>query len=386
MIRVAIPIPSRSEMWLGGFNYLRSLVTAVESVSDGVFEIILFASDRTSASELKDFGQAQVVHTSLLRRWSAAWILRKIVQRLLHRDLLLELLYQKHGIKIQSHGSPLGKGARIVSVAWIPDFQHMALPEFFEPREKAARDHFYRELCETSTRLILSSRHALDALTQFFPSAIPKAHVLNFVPNLVSTSPPSEAAIREKYRLSERFFHLPNQFWAHKNHEVVIRALGWFKEQGLPVPLVVATGNTTDYRNAEHFAKLRALIESLKVQDRFALLGVVPYSDLVGLMECSAAIINPSFFEGWSTTVEESKSLGKLVILSDIPVHREQNPARAKYFDPKDPVSLARQLQMASQEYQPALETEFREAARSDWLKRRRTFGENYLDILRGVV
>jgi hypothetical protein len=386
MIRVAIPIPTSSESWLGGFNYLRSLVTAVECVPERNFEIVLFASDRAPANELKEFGQAQVVRTSLLRRWSVAWTLRKGFQRLLGRDLLLDLLFQKHRIKIQSHGALLGKNARVASVAWIPDFQHLALPEFFEPREKAARDRFYRALCDTCTRLILSSRDAFDTLAQFAPGAVPKAHVLNFVPDLIGTSSANEAEIREKYCLNEPFFHLPNQFWAHKNHEVVIRALAWFNENGLPAPRVVATGNTSDHRNAGHFSRLQCIIDSLKVRDRFSLLGVVPYPDLVGLMECSVAVINPSFFEGWSTTVEESKSLGKLVVLSDIPVHREQNPARAKYFDPKAPASLARQLQLASAENQPALEAEFRKTAHSDWPRRRRAFGESYLEILRGLA
>lgn len=33
--------------------------------------------------------------------------------------------------------------------------------------------------------------------------------------------------------------------------------------------------------------------------------------------------VNPSFYEGWSTTVEEAKSIGVPLLLSDIPVHRE---------------------------------------------------------------
>lgn len=46
------------------------------------------------------------------------------------------------------------------------------------------------------------------------------------------------------------------------------------------------------------------------------------------LMKHAIAIINPSLFEGGSTTVEEAKSLLKVIILSGIPVHREQNPRR----------------------------------------------------------
>ena len=40
----------------------------------------------------------------------------------------------------------------------------------------------------------------------------------------------------------------------------------------------------------------------------------------------SVAVINPSEFEGRSSTVEQAKSLGKQVILSNIKIHKEQKP------------------------------------------------------------
>ena len=40
----------------------------------------------------------------------------------------------------------------------------------------------------------------------------------------------------------------------------------------------------------------------------------------------SIALINPSKFEGRSSTVEQGKSMGEKIILSTIPVHKEQKP------------------------------------------------------------
>ena len=55
------------------------------------------------------------------------------------------------------------------------------------------------------------------------------------------------------------------------------------------------------------------------------------------LMRTSMALINPSRFKGWSTTVEEAKSFGVPLILSDIDVHREQTDGTARYFGIDDP-------------------------------------------------
>lgn len=71
---------------------------------------------------------------------------------------------------------------------------------------------------------------------------------------------------------------------------------------------------------------------------------VLPYADVLGLMRTAVAVINPSLMEGWSTTVEEAKSLGAPLILSDIPVHREQASTIADFFDAQSPASLAQVL------------------------------------------
>ena len=61
-------------------------------------------------------------------------------------------------------------------------------------------------------------------------------------------------------------------------------------------------------------------------------------------MRGAAAVVQPSLFEGWSTVVEDARALGKRVFLSDIPVHREQRPAGAVYFDPHRPEVLADEI------------------------------------------
>ena len=55
----------------------------------------------------------------------------------------------------------------------------------------------------------------------------------------------------------------------------------------------------------------------------------------------SKAVINPSKFEGRSSTVEQAKSLGKIIILSNLKIHKEQNPPMGMYFDEDDHQKLS---------------------------------------------
>ena len=66
------------------------------------------------------------------------------------------------------------------------------------------------------------------------------------------------------------------------------------------------------------------------------------------LIDKSHSVINPSFFEGWSTSVEEAKILNKIIILSNIKVHKEQNPEMSHYFDPNNSNDLTKKIYQVS--------------------------------------
>ena len=150
-------------------------------------------------------------------------------------------------------------------------------------------------------------------------------------------------APRQEYQLPPTFFYLPNQFWKHKNHMVVIEALGLLKRQGVDV-VVAVTGNPLDPRHPGYAGQLNDPIESLGLWNNFRILGLVPRRHVISLLRTSTAFINPSFFGGWSSTVEEARTLGVPMLLSDIAAHREQMESAATYFNADDAAGLAGKL------------------------------------------
>ncbi|MEQ8925246.1 MAG: glycosyltransferase, partial [Fulvivirga sp.] len=68
--------------------------------------------------------------------------------------------------------------------------------------------------------------------------------------------------------------------------------------------------------------------------------GFVDREDQLILMKNSLAVIQPSFFEGWSTVIEDAKLLGKPVLASNLDVHKEQLGKAGYFFDPKDSSEL----------------------------------------------
>ena len=81
-------------------------------------------------------------------------------------------------------------------------------------------------------------------------------------------------------------------------------------------------------------------LKEYKLENNYKYLGLVPYLDVMSLIYHSLAIINPSYFEGWSSTVEQANAYKKTIILSKIKVHLEQNPDNAYFFNPNNSTSL----------------------------------------------
>lgn len=342
-IRVGFSINYDVQTWLGGLNYLRNLFTVIrEFLPDQLFPILI--TGRNISPLLGELGWGEWHRTPLLDAGHPLWWARQAVFKLSRRDFLMEMFLRSCQINVLSHSRHLGPGSKIPVIGWIPDFQYEYLPEYFSSADLAFKRAYHLSLCQHARVVIVSSQAAKHDFERFFPNWREKARVLHFV--AVSMGCPNPTPLQElerKYGFEGPFFHLPNQFWAHKNHHVVIEALSQLASHGKRV-LILATGKTEDSRNPHFFPELLETARKAGVAELFRVLRTIPFADLVGLMIASRAILNPSKFEGWSTSVEEAKFLGKLVILSDIPVHREQNPPGGLFFPPDNANILAEHL------------------------------------------
>lgn len=229
-------------------------------------------------------------------------------------------------------------------VGWAVDFQHRVFPEFFGPEAVAQRDAIFRDLAGAAPLVVASSECVKRDFCACFPHAAHKVRVLRFrtVPDASWFEGHIERT-RQRYHLPPRYLMVSNQFFRHKNHECVFAALKILRQRGIDAH-VVCTGRTEDPRWPEYAPKLLDDISSAGMKPYVHVLGLIPRSHQVHIMRGAAAVVQPSLFEGWSTVVEDARCLGKRLFVSDIPVHREQDPPAAFFFDPWDPEALASAL------------------------------------------
>jgi glycosyltransferase involved in cell wall biosynthesis len=256
-------------------------------------------------------------------------------------------------------------------VSWLPDFQHRHLPHMFPRSRWWRREVGYRMQARHSTRVLVSSEAAADDIRRFYPAAAARTRVARF-----AVLPPAldPVDVRHRLGLPERYLALPNQFWKHKNHRLVVEALALLQEDGVK-PVVIATGNTRDARFPGLYDELSALVERQELGDQFRSLGHIPYADVMSIVRTSIGLLNPSLFEGWSTTVEEAKALGVPLLLSDLPVHREQGGRLVRYFQPDSALALARVMRDAWTSWPAGPRPEMEREALASATERRAEFG-----------
>jgi len=342
MLRVGLVSIDPNRKWIGGRYYLQHIVRAVASLpeSEPIDLVDVWWQERSGDdpfAEVREIVGEPVVIAPPTKSFPR--LLRR-ARRALHgwrdaRDLFLDAQ-----IDVLFPIAPCANPG-IPLVFWMPDFQPWRMPELFPPDMRAWYDRHYSVNGAEAARIVVSGHEGLCDLGHFFPHLAPKARVLRFCS--VPTSEwwqvdPAEAA--RKYALPETFLLLANQFSHHKNHLVAFEAVRLLRARGVPVVLA-CTGSTYGFRGNDYLDRIDAFLHQHNLNDAIRILNLIPRADQLALMRRAITLLQPSAFEGWSTAVEDAKTLGKPLIVSDIAVHREQTPSRATFVKVDDAAAWA---------------------------------------------
>lgn len=348
MLKVGFIINFNSNKWLGGFNFVINLIKSLSLLKDKKIKPILIIDRKLPPGVLEGLNIEIIKTNYFLKEKTYKRIFNKILISLLGKSYIYEKLFKNLKIDVLSHTFlPLGKNSSLKSFPWIGDFQYYHYPENFSFKNRILKKINIYFARKHSNRIILSSKNARKDLKKISYNAYKKAIVNPFVFDLINIKKISSLRkIQKKYKLENNFFYLPNQYFIHKNHIIVLKALKHILQDDKNKNItIVSTGFNNDHRDPAHFSRLNSFIKKNKLSNNYKYLGIVPYEDMMSLIYHSIALINPSKFEGWSSSVEQAKSMGKKIILSNINVHKEQDPKRAEFFDKNNYHELANIMQ-----------------------------------------
>lgn len=351
-MELGLHIESNSS-WIAGSLYSQTIASSLAQVPRSerpeISLLYPFGSESSSATFLQHDIHAKLPYSyrdnhPLLHKLRA--IKRTLIQRQsIPWSLERQVLRNRIDLIFPCQES-LGPAFPIPWIGWIPDFQHKRFPGFFDNQVRSYRDSRYQQLIHESSHCIVSSEDAKnDLLTHYDadPEKVSTYKFCTFAEDSWFDGNPAETASR--LGLPEKFLIFPSQFWKHKNHLKLFQSIRRVKEAGLSDIKLVLTGNRHDYRFPEYGQKLTSCLKAPDLKDTIIHAGLLPRAEQIQLIRQAAAVIQPSYFEGWSMLVEDARALGKHILLSDIPVHREQAYNNSTYFNPHSTSEITQAIQ-----------------------------------------
>ncbi|MFT6841274.1 MAG: glycosyltransferase involved in cell wall biosynthesis [Psychroserpens sp.] len=333
---------SYNEGWIAGSYYTLNLVSALNFLPDYQKPKLIVVSSKSSFSILQDetnYKYLKKFKVSFLKR-----IINKIGSILFKVQLVSDSISKRDVDFIYPcHMSELSSKSKVKKLFWVPDYQEKYYPHFFSKEDIDTRDQQNKNLLYSKNDVVFSSNNSQNDAEKFYPDSSATTHVLQFAVSLPQIENITFDYLKTKYNLPDLFFFCPNQFWQHKNHIIILKAISILKLRGVEIN-VVFSGKQEDNRVKDHFESLIKYIEDNNISDNVTFLGFLDRSEQLAILNFSTLVIQPSLFEGWSTVVEDCKSLNKFILISDLEVHTEQIQENCDFFDKNDEIQLANML------------------------------------------
>ncbi|MGQ0829478.1 MAG: glycosyltransferase [Bacteroidota bacterium] len=345
-------IYSYNKDWVAGAYYILNLIHALKLQSDEnkpELTILSYSSDELNMIKQTSYPYLKFHQLYEKDFWVSYTLFERIVNKIKRvfggkNIFYREQTYKRLKIKLDLL-FPSTKHVYFSKVKnklfWIPDFQEHFLPQFFSEQEISTRKMHQKMLADNSCSIVFSSNNALKHFKTLYPHSKSKTYVLQFAVTHPSYKNIPTDLLFSKYDIHQPYFFCPNQVWAHKNHITILKAIKNLNEQGQDNMLVIFSGKESDYRNPYFFSELKKYITDNMIEDYVKFLGFIDREDQLQLMNHSICIIQPSLFEGWSTVIEDAKSMEQYIIASDIEVHQEQLLNNVTFFNPVNIDQLA---------------------------------------------
>ena len=224
--------------------------------------------------------------------------------------------------------------APVPTLGTVHDLMHRYEPQFPEVSENGeydAREFHFGETSRWAKGVLVDSDVGKAQLMESYDVPADKVFVLPYIPPAyVYTSDASrDGQVAERYKLPEKFFFYPAQFYRHKNHVALIDAIARLKSIHPDVSLVLVG---TKERNG--FADVQAQVTRLGLEKNVQFLGYVSDEDIPALYRAARALVMPTYFGPTNIPQLEAFALGCPVATSRIYGIPAQVGDAALLFDP----------------------------------------------------
>ena len=242
------------------------------------------------------------------------------------------------GPNLASHGLD-----NIPYIFTLWDLGHLDLSEFPELSHNgqfSAREFINNGSLKKAHKVIVDLEWGKQNVIKKYNIDEKRIEVLKFLPNIKIDKTSTVVQIKEKYNLKNDFIFYPANFYAHKNHIYILKAIKILREEK-NIDIDVIFSAPSDKGNLKYILNKA---KEFKINDLIHYIGFVPKEEVPSLYQQSLSLVMPTYLGPTNIPPLEAFAFETPVCYSDMPFFREQVGESAFFMDLKDPNSLVKNI------------------------------------------
>lgn len=331
----------------GGYTFESDLVeTLLQRTSDTSHSFVFLGPPGPAVDRLVSRGCSTVpVPIEGVRRWllKAPGSLRP--SRPLHLGSRLDQRIEKAGIDVLWCLGPDVPSMEVPYVMTVWDLQHRLQPFFPEVSSQgvwAARERYYSPRLRRAAFVVSGTVAGQREIEAFYQ--VPAERIIRCphpTPRFaLDEESPGDTSVLSRLGLDGGYVFYPAQFWPHKNHVVLLKALRALHDKGFDLRLVFAGSD-----HGKNLSHVRSTATRLGLAGSVIFPGFVSRDELVALYRGALVMAYVSYFGPENLPPLEAFALGCPVIAARVPGAEEQLGTAAQLVDPIDHDQIAAEIE-----------------------------------------
>ena len=337
----------------GGFQYEFMVLNILKNLTEKnneIFNINYYSNNRRVQEDYKELNidikiinenQLQKYHRLVLSNLFFYKLLEKVglrfskIENKLHADNVDLVYFLYPSILTQS----LVNIPYIFTLWDVGHLQNMEFPEVSYDKKFELRESLYTKSLKKSFKITVDSIFGKKYIVNKYNLDDERVEVLKFLPNIRINEVEEYVSIKDKYKLKNDYIFYPAQFWAHKNHLYILKAIKILREEKhMDIDVIFSGSNKGNLEYILNKAK------EFKINDLIHFIGFVPNEEIPFLYKQSLALVMPTYLGPTNIPPLEAFAYKTVVCYSDIAFFREQVEDAAFFMDLKNPNSLVEHI------------------------------------------
>jgi len=323
----------------GGYQYALLMAECIKKMAKSCFELIAICTNRFWWKWCKE-NHVKYVRTDWIG-YTAKEIEKNIrypVYSRLYNMYMTEvgMLIRKENIDVIVLTGQLmyTPNLDVKMIAPVFDLMHRYEPSFPEVKKGCQeRDLLFRCQAKYVDYILADSELGKR---QFCESYLRKNREMPYVISLPFVVPGHISKVEEEYiDVPDKYVFYPAQFWKHKNHINLIKAIQILKDRIDDIHLVLVGSEKNCYREVKRY------IQSHCLENKITTLGFVSNENMVYLYRHAAGMVMPTYFGPTNIPPLEAMALGCPVAVSNKYAMPEQVGKAGLLFNPDSPEEIA---------------------------------------------